>query len=80
MPATKSTKIVRKSTTKTAPTAQGIALTFEYEKSTKNCLRFQEVTDAGQDRPIVGTLYVLTAVANAAGISEGDTITVTISK
>lgn len=32
-------------------------LTFEYEKETKNSVRYQEVPEAGK-APIMGTLYV----------------------
>ena len=35
-----------------------ITLNFVREKTTKNCVRFQEVVQNG-DRGIVGTLYVL---------------------
>ncbi|MGB0783554.1 MAG: hypothetical protein ACPGRG_10315 [Marinomonas sp.] len=34
-----------------------ITLTFEYEKETKNSVRYQEVPEAGK-APIMGTLYV----------------------
>lgn len=32
-------------------------LTFEYEKETKNSVRYKEISDEGA-APIVGTLYV----------------------
>lgn len=49
-------------------------LTFEYEKETKNSIRYKEVPEAGT-APIVGSLYVQKWFA-----SESKSIEVTIEK
>jgi len=40
-------------------------LTFEYEKETKNSVRYQEVPEPGK-APVVGTLYVQKWFADGA--------------
>ena len=51
---------------------------FEYEKGTRNALRFKEVTKGAVPR--VGTLYIRREAAGGAGIEEGDSIVVEITK
>ena len=50
---------------------------FEFEKETKNTVRFKEVTD--QDRATVGTLYVLKSKLQEIGWSEGKQLVVTLT-
>lgn len=36
-----------------------LILGFEYEKTTKNTVRYKEVdSNTGDDRPVIGTLYI----------------------
>jgi hypothetical protein len=51
-----------------------VSVKFEYEKETKNSVRYKEVPDEGQ-APIVGTLYVQKWFAG-----DAKTLEVTIDK
>jgi hypothetical protein len=49
-------------------------LTFDYEKDTKNTVRYQERT-TGDDRPVIGPIYIQ---KHALGTSPPDTVLVTV--
>lgn len=55
--------------------AKNITITFTFERETKNTIRYAEVVDNADDRPIVGTLYVL---KSALGDTPPQSLTVTI--
>ena len=57
-------------------------VTFEFERDTKNTIRFKEVLNGPLDTPKIGTLYVSKATLKEIGYTEGDKIdaTVAISK
>ncbi len=52
-----------------------IDVTLKLEKETKNCIRYHEVCDPAQV-PVLGTLYVSKASAQAMGNPEEITVTV----
>jgi len=68
--AAKKTSAARKKSSASAD----IVLNFDFEKETKNAVRFQEVTE--EDRGVVGTLYVL---KSALPDDIPQSLTVTIS-
>ncbi len=57
-------------------------VTFEFERDTKNTIRFKEVLNGPLDTPKIGTLYVSKATLKEIGYTEGVKIeaTVAISK
>ena len=60
--------------TKKAPAS--LALSFEFERATKNTYRFAETADE-DGNTVVGTLYVQKSALD--GVADGTTITVTIT-
>lgn len=63
-------------THKAAAAAPALVLTFDFEKDTKNTLRFQEQSD--RERPAVGTLYITKDALNEAGLGDIRHLEVTI--
>lgn len=51
-----------------------IKILFEFEKETKGAVRFKELSDD----PAIGTLYIKKAKLKMLGITEKDTLTVSI--
>ena len=54
-------------------------VTFEFEKDTKNTIRFKEVLNGPLDVANIGTLYVPKMTLKAIGYQEGQKLEVTIS-
>jgi len=53
-----------------------LMLNFEYEKTTKNTVRYKEVdSNSGDDRPVIGTLYIQ---QRTLGPVPPDTVDVTV--
>lgn len=52
---------------------------FEFEKDTKNTIRFKEVLNGPLDAPTIGTLYVPKQTLKQIGYQEGQQLVVTIS-
>ena len=52
---------------------------FEFEKETKNTIRFKEVLDGPLDAPNIGTLYVPKQTLKQIGYKEGNRLNVDIS-
>ena len=53
-------------------------VTFEFEKDTKNTIRFKEVLGGPLDVANIGTLYVPKMTLKAIGYQEGQKLDVTI--
>lgn len=51
-------------------------VTFEFEKDTKNTIRFKEVLNGPLDAPTIGTLYVPKRTLKQIGYKEGDKLIV----
>lgn len=51
-------------------------INFEFDKETKNTLRYQEVGDD----PKVQTLYLKKSAAKGLGLNSGDALVVTVEK
>ena len=49
---------------------------FEFEKETKNTIRFKEVLDGPLDVPNIGTLYVPKQTLKQIGYKEGNKLIV----
>ena len=56
-----------------------VTVTLEFEKATKNTIRFAEVLASELDAPVIGTIYVPKATLKQIGWAEGKPLTVTIS-
>ena len=52
--------------------------TFEFEKDTKNTIRFKEVLNGPLDVANIGTLYVPKMTLKAIGYQEGQKLEVTL--
>lgn len=61
-------------TTKTAP----VVATFEFERDTKNTVRFAEQLAGEFDAPKIGQLYVPKSTLGQLGFESGNTLKVTI--
>ena len=53
-------------------------VTFEFEKDTKNTIRFKEVLNGPLDVANIGTLYVPKMTLKALGYQEGQKLEVTL--
>ena len=53
-----------------------LKVTFEFEKDTKNTIRFKEVLNGPLDAPNIGTLYVPKQTLKQIGYKEGSKLTV----
>lgn len=53
-------------------------VTFEFEKDTKNTIRFKEVLNGPLDVANIGTLYVPKMTLKAIGYQEGQKLEVTL--
>ena len=53
-------------------------VTFEFEKDTKNTIRFKEVLEGPLDAANIGTLYVPKMTLKAIGYQEGQKLEVTL--
>ena len=53
-------------------------VTFEFEKDTKNTIRFKEVLNGPLDVANIGTLYVPKITLKAIGYQEGQKLEVTL--
>ena len=53
-------------------------VTFEFEKDTKNTIRFKEVINGPLDVANIGTLYVPKMTLKAIGYQEGQKLEVTL--
>ena len=51
-------------------------VSFEFEKETKNTIRFKEVLDGPLDAPSIGTLYVPKQTLKQIGYKEGNKLIV----
>ena len=51
-------------------------VSFEFEKETKNTIRFKEVLDGPLDAPSIGTLYVPKQTLKQIGYKEGSKLIV----
>jgi hypothetical protein len=51
-------------------------VTFEFEKDTKNTVRFKEVLNGPLDAPTIGTLYVPKQTLKTIGYKEGSKLLV----
>jgi len=51
-------------------------VSFEFEKETKNTIRFKEVLDGPLDVPNIGTLYVPKQTLKQIGYKEGSKLIV----
>jgi hypothetical protein len=51
-------------------------VSFEFEKETKNTIRFKEVLDGPLDAPNIGTLYVPKQTLKQIGYKEGSKLIV----
>lgn len=56
-----------------------MTVTFEFEKDTKNTIRFKEVLEGPLDVAQIGTLYVPKGTLKALGYKEGGKLEVTLS-
>ena len=54
-------------------------VTFEFEKDTKNTIRFKEVLEGPLDVANIGTLYVPKMTLKAIGYQEGQKLEVTLN-
>ena len=54
-------------------------VTFEYEKDTKNTIRFKEALSGPLDAPSIGTLYVPKTTLKALNYKEGQKLEVTLN-
>lgn len=54
-------------------------VTFEFEKDTKNTIRFKEVLNGPLDAPTIGTLYVPKQTLKQIGYKEGGKLIVDLS-
>ena len=52
---------------------------FEFEKDTKNCIRFKEVLDGPLDVPVIGTLYVQKNALKVIEYTEGNRLSITLA-
>ena len=52
---------------------------FEFEKDTKNCIRFKEVLDGPLDVPVIGTLYVQKNALKTLEYKDGYKLVATLS-
>mgnify|MGYP003411044826 CR=1 FL=1 len=52
-----------------------VKLEFEFERETKNTIRFAEVSD----EPVIGTLYIQKDAIDGIGWNEGESLFVEIS-
>lgn len=57
--------------------ADTLVIEFTKEKETKNAVRFKEVLEAGVDRGIVGSIYVLKSNLEDLGNPERIAVTIT---
>ncbi len=55
-----------------------MTVTFEFEKDTKNTIRFKEVLNGPLDVANIGTLYVPKMTLKAIGYQEGQKLEVTL--
>lgn len=53
-------------------------VTFEFEKDTKNTIRFKEVLNGPLDVANIGTLYIPKMTLKAIGYQEGQKLEVTL--
>ena len=53
-----------------------LKVTFEFEKDTKNTIRFKEVLGGPLDAPNIGTLYVPKQTLKQIGYKEGSKLIV----
>ena len=53
-----------------------LKVTFEFERDTKNTIRFKEVLEGPLDAPNIGTLYVPKQTLKQLGYKEGSKLTV----
>ena len=56
-----------------------MTVTFEFEKDTKNTIRFKEVLNGPLDVAKIGTVYVPKSTLAALGYQEGQKLEVTLS-
>lgn len=56
-----------------------VAVAFEFEKDTKNTIRFKEVLNGPLDVAQIGTLYVPKVTLKAIGYQEGQKLVVELS-
>ena len=56
-----------------------LVVTFEFEKATKNTIRFKESDVGPLDVARIGTLYVPKATLKELGYNEGDKLVVNLS-
>ena len=54
-------------------------VTFEFEKDTKNTIRFKEVLNGPLDVANIGTLYIPKMTLKAIGYQEGKKLEVTLN-
>lgn len=54
-------------------------VTFEFEKDTKNTIRFKEVLKGPLDVANIGTLYIPKMTLKAIGYQEGQKLEVTLN-
>lgn len=52
---------------------------FKMDRTTKNTIRFAEVTESDMDAPKIGTIYVPKATLKVLGFKDGGTLVVKIS-
>lgn len=52
---------------------------FEFERDTKNTIRFKEVVNGPLDTPRIGTLYISKSSLKELGYTEGAKLEVSIS-
>lgn len=52
---------------------------FEFERDTKNTIRFKEVLSGPLDTPKIGTLYVSKNTLKEIGYTDGDKLEVEVS-
>jgi hypothetical protein len=56
-----------------------MTVTFEFEKDTKNTIRFKEVLNGPLDVAKIGTVYVPKSTLAALGYKEGQKLEVTLN-
>lgn len=57
-----------------------MTVTFEFEKATKNTIRFEEVLESELSAPKIGSIYIPKSTLGEIGWKEGDTLKIEISK
>jgi SOS response regulatory protein OraA/RecX len=55
-----------------------ITAEFEQDRETKNAFRFAEIVAKGQDRGVIGSIYVLKSELEAKGIDPEGILEVTV--